>query len=186
MVFLAVFGGYMFTSFILLKYPNLIHKKKQLKFRARHISHRGGEYTLCCDLLSPVTLLLRAMLIAFVISIIILCIPCCFWLVHMLFFCHASWSVHWDIFPFALHLFLAPLVYSLLFPSENLIVMVCWCELLHATHDDDYHPVPSNQGRLAALVHVHLTQPVSFQALCCPHIIVSLCRLPFFSTTFSL
>ncbi|CAG5125819.1 unnamed protein product [Candidula unifasciata] len=42
MVLLAVIGGYIITSLILLKYPNLIHKKKHLKFRAKHISHRGG------------------------------------------------------------------------------------------------------------------------------------------------
>ncbi|BFZ05413.1 hypothetical protein BsWGS_08452 [Bradybaena similaris] len=42
MVFLALIGGYIITSLILLKYPNLIHKKKHLKFRAKHISHRGG------------------------------------------------------------------------------------------------------------------------------------------------
>uniref|UniRef100_A0A0B7A4T3 GP-PDE domain-containing protein n=2 Tax=Arion vulgaris TaxID=1028688 RepID=A0A0B7A4T3_9EUPU len=42
MVLLALVGGYIITSLILLKYPNLIHKKKYLKFRAKHISHRGG------------------------------------------------------------------------------------------------------------------------------------------------
>ncbi|PVD31510.1 hypothetical protein C0Q70_06923 [Pomacea canaliculata] len=35
-------AGYVITSFILLKYPNLIHKRKVLAFRPKHISHRGG------------------------------------------------------------------------------------------------------------------------------------------------
>ncbi|CAL1539255.1 unnamed protein product [Lymnaea stagnalis] len=42
MVFLILFGGYIFTSLVLLRYPHLLHKKKVLKFRAQHISHRGG------------------------------------------------------------------------------------------------------------------------------------------------
>ncbi|XP_067679992.1 lysophospholipase D GDPD1-like [Haliotis asinina] len=42
MVFLALVGGYIVTSLLLLRFPNLIHKKKNLKFRCRHISHRGG------------------------------------------------------------------------------------------------------------------------------------------------
>ncbi len=46
MIFLAVFGGYVFTSLLLLKYPNLIHEKKKQAFKCRHISHRGGRSTL--------------------------------------------------------------------------------------------------------------------------------------------
>ncbi|XP_071092862.1 lysophospholipase D GDPD1-like [Haliotis cracherodii] len=42
MVFLALVGGYIVTSLLLLRFPSLIHKKKNLKFRCRHISHRGG------------------------------------------------------------------------------------------------------------------------------------------------
>ncbi|XP_035826727.1 lysophospholipase D GDPD1 isoform X2 [Aplysia californica] len=42
MVFLALFGGYIFTSVLLLKFPTLLHRKKQIKFRPLHISHRGG------------------------------------------------------------------------------------------------------------------------------------------------
>ncbi|XP_014787325.1 lysophospholipase D GDPD1 [Octopus bimaculoides] len=42
MVFGLIVGGYVFTSLLLLKYPNLLHKKKRIKFTARHISHRGG------------------------------------------------------------------------------------------------------------------------------------------------
>lgn len=38
----ALFGCYVVTSLILLKYPNILHKKKSVKFRPRHISHRGG------------------------------------------------------------------------------------------------------------------------------------------------
>eukprot|EP00079_Xenopus_tropicalis_P033005 XP_017946776.1 PREDICTED: glycerophosphodiester phosphodiesterase domain-containing protein 1 isoform X3 [Xenopus tropicalis] len=39
---LTTLGGYVLTSVLLLKFPNLLHKKKQQKFRCRHISHRGG------------------------------------------------------------------------------------------------------------------------------------------------
>ncbi|KAL5016465.1 hypothetical protein ScPMuIL_006054 [Solemya velum] len=42
MVVLALICGYIATSVIFLKYPTVIHKKKNLKFRPRHISHRGG------------------------------------------------------------------------------------------------------------------------------------------------
>lgn len=38
----AVFGTYIVASLVLFKYPNLIHTKKMLKFRCKHISHRGG------------------------------------------------------------------------------------------------------------------------------------------------
>ncbi|XP_053562329.1 lysophospholipase D GDPD1 [Bombina bombina] len=39
---LSTLGGYVITSTLLLKYPNLLHKRKHQKFRCRHISHRGG------------------------------------------------------------------------------------------------------------------------------------------------
>ncbi|RUS85879.1 hypothetical protein EGW08_006363 [Elysia chlorotica] len=39
--FLA-FGSYVVISVVLFKFPHLMHKKKQPKFRAVHISHRGG------------------------------------------------------------------------------------------------------------------------------------------------
>ncbi|KAK6190000.1 hypothetical protein SNE40_001956 [Patella caerulea] len=42
MVFVAVIGGYIITSLLLFRFPGLLHKKKTLKFRAHHISHRGG------------------------------------------------------------------------------------------------------------------------------------------------
>lgn len=42
MVFAAVFGGYVITSLFLLRFPRLLHKKKDIKFKATHISHRGG------------------------------------------------------------------------------------------------------------------------------------------------
>ncbi|GAB1607334.1 lysophospholipase D GDPD1-like [Argonauta hians] len=42
MVLAALVGGYVFASLLLLKYPNLLHKKKKITFTARHISHRGG------------------------------------------------------------------------------------------------------------------------------------------------
>lgn len=35
-------GGYIATSLILFKFPQLIHRKKKLHFYCRHISHRGG------------------------------------------------------------------------------------------------------------------------------------------------
>ncbi|XP_035228282.1 lysophospholipase D GDPD1-like [Stegodyphus dumicola] len=38
----SIFGGYIASSLILFKFPNLIHKKKKLNFYCRHISHRGG------------------------------------------------------------------------------------------------------------------------------------------------
>jgi len=43
MIWLAVVGGYVLTSLLLLKYPTILHKKKEIRFRAMHISHRGGE-----------------------------------------------------------------------------------------------------------------------------------------------
>ncbi|XP_023723946.1 lysophospholipase D GDPD1 isoform X1 [Cryptotermes secundus] len=42
MMFFAILGGYVLTSVLFFKYPNFIHKRKQLKFKCRHISHRGG------------------------------------------------------------------------------------------------------------------------------------------------
>ena len=43
MFFLTAFGTYVVTSIVFLRYPNLLHTKKKVKFRARHISHRGGR-----------------------------------------------------------------------------------------------------------------------------------------------
>jgi len=42
MILLAVVGGYVVTSFVLLRYPTLLHKKKDVRFRAVNIAHRGG------------------------------------------------------------------------------------------------------------------------------------------------
>lgn len=42
MAVLAAIGGYIITSVLLLKFPLLLHKKKQIKFNPVHISHRGG------------------------------------------------------------------------------------------------------------------------------------------------
>lgn len=39
-------GGYVLTSFVLLKNPTLLHKKKKTKFTCVHISHRGGRHAL--------------------------------------------------------------------------------------------------------------------------------------------
>lgn len=41
---LTVVVTYALSSAVLFKYPTLIHKKKKLKFIAKHISHRGGMY----------------------------------------------------------------------------------------------------------------------------------------------
>ena len=43
MIVLAFFGGYAVTSYLFLKHPHWIHKKKKSKFTATHISHRGGK-----------------------------------------------------------------------------------------------------------------------------------------------
>jgi hypothetical protein len=40
---LSTLGGYLLTSFLLLKYPTLLHQKKKQRFLSKHISHRGGE-----------------------------------------------------------------------------------------------------------------------------------------------
>lgn len=42
MSLLALIGGYFLTSWFFFRYPHLIHKKKKIPFRCRHISHRGG------------------------------------------------------------------------------------------------------------------------------------------------
>ncbi|CAG2257883.1 GDE4_7 [Mytilus edulis] len=39
---LAVIGGYIVTSVLLLKFPQILHRKKNIKFKPVHISHRGG------------------------------------------------------------------------------------------------------------------------------------------------
>uniref|UniRef100_A0A0K8REB6 Putative pogo family transposase n=1 Tax=Ixodes ricinus TaxID=34613 RepID=A0A0K8REB6_IXORI len=39
----TLISGYIVTSVILFKYPCLLHRRKQLKFPCRHISHRGGS-----------------------------------------------------------------------------------------------------------------------------------------------
>lgn len=39
---LAVIGGYIVTSVLLLKFPHILHRKKNIKFKPVHISHRGG------------------------------------------------------------------------------------------------------------------------------------------------
>ncbi|XP_020847503.1 lysophospholipase D GDPD1 isoform X1 [Phascolarctos cinereus] len=39
---LSTLGGYVVTSFLLLKYPTLLHQKKKQRFLSKHISHRGG------------------------------------------------------------------------------------------------------------------------------------------------
>ncbi|ELT91116.1 hypothetical protein CAPTEDRAFT_117554 [Capitella teleta] len=42
MIVLSALGGYIITSYVFLKYPGILHKKKDVKFKAVHISHRGG------------------------------------------------------------------------------------------------------------------------------------------------
>ena len=46
MIVIAAIGGYVITSFVLARYPGLLHKKKKIGFSAAHISHRGGKQTL--------------------------------------------------------------------------------------------------------------------------------------------
>ncbi|KAM9209251.1 lysophospholipase D GDPD1 isoform 1-T1 [Dugong dugon] len=45
---LSTLGGYLVTSFLLLKYPTLLHQRKKQRFLSKHISHRGAGY--CHDL----------------------------------------------------------------------------------------------------------------------------------------
>ena len=42
LLFAGGFAGYVVTSFIFLRYPRLIHKRKSASINAVHISHRGG------------------------------------------------------------------------------------------------------------------------------------------------
>ncbi|XP_077996368.1 lysophospholipase D GDPD1-like [Glandiceps talaboti] len=42
MVILSIFAGYIVTSIVLLRYPTLIHRRKEIKFKPRVIGHRGG------------------------------------------------------------------------------------------------------------------------------------------------
>ncbi|XP_050724814.1 lysophospholipase D GDPD1-like [Eriocheir sinensis] len=42
MILAAVVGCYIISSVILFKFPMLLHKRKDVKFVCRHISHRGG------------------------------------------------------------------------------------------------------------------------------------------------
>ncbi|KAH9499387.1 Lysophospholipase D gdpd1 [Bulinus truncatus] len=42
MVYLFLLGSYVLVSYVFFKYPNILHIKKNLKFQAKHISHRGG------------------------------------------------------------------------------------------------------------------------------------------------
>ena len=46
MVVLISLAGYIAVSVLVLKFPTLLHKKKRLRFKPKHISHRGGELTL--------------------------------------------------------------------------------------------------------------------------------------------
>uniref|UniRef100_A0A8D8TN24 Glycerophosphodiester phosphodiesterase domain-containing protein 1 n=1 Tax=Cacopsylla melanoneura TaxID=428564 RepID=A0A8D8TN24_9HEMI len=41
-MFLFYVGGYMLTSYLLFKYPTLLHKRKDIKFTCKNIAHRGG------------------------------------------------------------------------------------------------------------------------------------------------
>ncbi|XP_068082417.1 lysophospholipase D GDPD1 isoform X3 [Anabrus simplex] len=41
-VFGTLVGGYVIASLLLFKFPNIIHARKRIKFKCRHISHRGG------------------------------------------------------------------------------------------------------------------------------------------------
>lgn len=43
MILAAFLGCYVVSSLILFKFPMLLHKKKDVKFVCRHISHRGGK-----------------------------------------------------------------------------------------------------------------------------------------------
>ena len=50
---LPIVGTYIITSVVLLNFPWLVHKKKKLKFRCRHISHRGGKFRNVSNLCNP-------------------------------------------------------------------------------------------------------------------------------------
>jgi len=39
---LGIFGGYVLTSVVFLRFPAILHKKKKQRFKCKHISHRGG------------------------------------------------------------------------------------------------------------------------------------------------
>ncbi|EDO30362.1 predicted protein [Nematostella vectensis] len=41
-IVLSLIGGYIVTSVVLLHFPTLLHRKKEIKFHCKHISHRGG------------------------------------------------------------------------------------------------------------------------------------------------
>ncbi|XP_028396565.1 lysophospholipase D GDPD1-like [Dendronephthya gigantea] len=41
-MFIPIFGGYFCISWFFLRFPNLLHRKKERKFTCKHISHRGG------------------------------------------------------------------------------------------------------------------------------------------------
>jgi len=42
MILLAIVGGYVATSMLLLRFPYLLHRRKNIRFRAINIAHRGG------------------------------------------------------------------------------------------------------------------------------------------------
>ncbi|KAL0272589.1 UNVERIFIED_CONTAM: hypothetical protein PYX00_005505 [Menopon gallinae] len=42
MSFVAFIGGYFLASWFFFRYPHLIHRRKRIPFKCRHISHRGG------------------------------------------------------------------------------------------------------------------------------------------------
>lgn len=63
---LPIIGSYIITSVVLLNFPTILHKRKNTKFRCRHISHRGGLvflsfYRKLCEML--VTLKLNSKII---------------------------------------------------------------------------------------------------------------------------
>lgn len=41
-MFLPVIGGFLSASFFFSRFPNILHRKKERKFKCKHISHRGG------------------------------------------------------------------------------------------------------------------------------------------------
>ncbi|XP_074643879.1 lysophospholipase D GDPD1-like isoform X3 [Tubulanus polymorphus] len=42
MLAFSLIGGYVFSSLLLMRYPSILHRRKKIKFKCRHISHRGG------------------------------------------------------------------------------------------------------------------------------------------------